>query len=203
MSDTKDLKDLLARLKSEVGPAPQQRAAEQPRPAEPLRPRETEPERPRAAPPPRREPPSRYYKPPEPRPPERGISINSSWSENKETMLFGVLASLIIALGGIVAGLDYLVLTGALFFIMFSTAMFLALFGYYLNFRKRGHADPGLIERVDALSKKVEILSTRPAAGGQAPSASSGSEKERELEHKVEELRTLVKTLAKAVDGNK
>lgn len=194
MSGTEDLKDLLDRLKGEVGPLP-------PEP-------EPDPE-PRAAQPPDRQPPrpggfSRFglsRRPELPRATSASGGVNVVWSENKEAMLFGVLASLVIALGGVLAGLEYLVLIGAVFFSLFSLVMFLALFGYYLNFRRKSGPDQGLAERLDSLARRVETIASRPPAAGPAL-PSHGSERDRDLEHKVEELRVLVKSLSRAVDQN-
>lgn len=189
MSGTKDLKDLLDRLKGEVSPLPRfetsQTAREQraPQPPAGRQDRFSRPERPQ-----------------EQRLPSSAPQ-NPAWSENKESILFGMLATLTAALGGILAGLDYLVIIGAVFFSCFSLVMVIALFGVCLNFRRGGGDTSGLAERVDALSRKVEMLSSRAASGGGSsqPAGSPGREREVELEHKVEELRVLVKSLTKAV----
>ena len=197
MSGTDDLKNLLARLKDEVGPLPPEPVRE-PAPARQQYQREVPKPQPQGV---KNE---RFTRPYRHEPTRSGVSEsggpNVIWSENKETMLFGVLASLIAALGGILAGLDYLVWIGAVVFMLFSFMMFLALFGYYLNFRRKGPSDTGLAERVDALSRKVEMLSGRAVSGAGASYQSQGQEKERELEHRVEELRVLVKSLAKSVE---
>jgi len=143
---------------------------------------------------------SRPYREQEPRE-SSGGPHNLVWSENKESMLFGMLASLTAALGGILAGLDYLVLIGAVVFSLFSMVMLLALFRSCLNSRRAGADGQGLSDRVDALSKKVEMLSTKVASGGGGSFSASSPDRERELEQRVEELRVLVKTLAKAVEG--
>lgn len=208
MSGSEDLKNLLDRLKDEVGPVPQP----QPRPAPAPAPR---PEAfPRAERFPARAPASdrpqpavmpehfsRAHRPEAQRDlPPSGGPLNLVWSENKETMLFGMLTALIAAFGGIMGGLDYLVLIGAVVFLLFAFMMVLTLFGYYLNFRRRSPEAHGLAERVDALSRKVEMLSSMAASGGGRSYQNASPERERELEHKVEELRVLVKTLARAVD---
>lgn len=188
MSGTKDLKDLLDKLKGEVGSLP-------------------EPEPPQAA------AGQRAYTPAAGRPerfsrPERpqeqrassGGPQNLVWSENKESMLFGMLATLTAALGGILAGLDYLVLIGTVFFSFFSLVMALALFRVCMSPRRGAGAEAsGLADRVDALSRKVEMLSARAASPGGGQFSAGSPERERELEHKVEELRVLVKSLTKAV----
>lgn len=193
MSGTKDLKELLDKLKVEIGPPPPQAQPEReaPRPAQG-----------REAPQPASPRQDRFYR--QARPPEQwpssGGSQSSAWSENKESMLFGMLASLTATLGGILAGFEYLVLIGAVVFSLFSIVMLLTLLRVALKSGRNGEAS-GLADRVDALSRKVEMLSSRAAGGGGGPSSSGNPDKERELEQKVEELRVLVKTLAKAVKG--
>jgi len=194
MSGTKDLKELLDKLKVEIGPPP---------------PPQAQPERETPRPVPGREAPQpastkqdRFYRqlrPPEQRPSSGGLQ-SSAWSENKESMLFGMLASLTATLSGILAGFEYLVLIGAVVFSLFSIVMLLTLLRVALKSGRNGESS-GLADRVDALSRKVEMLSSRAAGGGGGPSSAGNPDKERELEQKVEELRVLVKTLAKAVKG--
>lgn len=124
---------------------------------------------------------------------------NLIWSENKEAMLFGVLASLVAIFGGILAGLDYVTLIGAVSFLLFSFIMCLTLFGYYLSFRRRDSEEGRLGERVDQLSRRLEAMAMKGAAGP-LPGGLPGRGKDAELEQKVDELRTLVKSLAKAVE---
>ena len=208
MRGSDDLKNLLDKLKGEVGPLPER----QPEPQEPAGKRgERTPElltrQPRgfyAAGPdrgsqraaPAQERPARTY-PPQERA-SSGLPQNTAWAENKEMILFGMLASLIAALGGVLAGIEYLVLIGSLFFSFFSLALLLALFRFSLNQRGQSSEASGLAERVDALSRKVEMLSAKAAAEGIAPPAGSPA-RDTELENRVEELRVLVKSLAKVV----
>ena len=84
----------------------------------------------------------------------------SAWRENKEAMLFGILTSLIMAMGGVLAGLESLVYLGALAFLVFAGIMALALFAAVLP-RRAPAADPRLNARVDTLSAKVELLSSK------------------------------------------
>jgi len=192
MSDTKDLKDLLDRLRSETGPLPPESVpAGEPGQADPPRPARTWGK------------PAPGFKPY--RLPEAGAAhsapVNPAWSENKEIMLFGMLAALVAALGGILAGLEYLVVAGAAVFSMFALVLALALLRVTFITTRRGPEGPGLAERVDALSKRVELLSSRAAAV--VPRAQGGAPaSERELEQKVEELRVLIKSLAKAVESS-
>lgn len=192
MSGTKDLKDLLDKLK--VGlppPARAQPVMEAPRAAadrETLRPTVVRQDRFNSP-----------YRAPEQRPPSSGAR-NLVWSENNESILFGMLATLAALMVGVLAGLDYLVLIGTVFFSFISLVMLLTLFRVCLSSKRAGgEAQGALADRVDALSRKVEMLSSRAASGGVGQFSAGGTGNERELEHKVEELRVLVKSLTKAV----
>lgn len=135
--------------------------------------------------------------------PERVASTsapNIVWSENKEAMLFGVLASLAAALGGILAGQDHIVLAGTVAFMLFSFVMVLTLFGYYISFRGNGQAAPSPGARLEQLSRRLDSLEERLLSGKAGSVESAGPLKDRELEQKVEELRKVVKSLVKAVD---
>ncbi|OGS08373.1 MAG: hypothetical protein A2270_02805 [Elusimicrobia bacterium RIFOXYA12_FULL_51_18] len=127
---------------------------------------------------------------------------NIIWSENKETMLFGILASLVTIMCGILAGLDYIVLIGAVSFMLFSFITVLVLFSYCLNFKRKNSEEGLLGERVDQLSRRLEALTVK-GVSSQPRSLPEASVKDKELEQKVEELRMLMKSLAKAVErGN-
>ncbi len=193
MSGSDDLKDLLDRLKDEVGPLPPEAPQRAPRPV-PAR---------AGMPPEHAAPPERFFRARRPEPRQQqaaGAPANLVWSENKEAMLFGLLASLIAVFGGILSGLGYVVLIGAVAFLLFACLMALTLYAYYLNFRTPVHSDRGLAERLDALSRRVEALSSMAVSGSAAAPGAPLPEKERELEHKVEELRVIVKTLARSME---
>jgi predicted lipid-binding transport protein (Tim44 family) len=198
MSDTRDLKNLLDRLRSETGPLPQEVPEKNELPAQ-QHPRQAQ----------NWAKPSGAYRPYRPQEPGAGFAApskapgtyNTAWSENKETMLFGMLASLITALGGILAGLEYLVVAGAAIFSMFSLVMCLTLLRVMFVSTRRAPENSVLEERVDALSKRVETLSSRAVSGG-GPAQGGSPARDYELEQKVEELRVLIKSLAKAVEGS-
>jgi hypothetical protein len=135
---------------------------------------------------------------------ERGyvpVSANIVWSENKEAMLFGVLASLAAALGGVLAGVDYLILAGTASFMLFSFVMVLTLFGYYLNFRRSGQVDGAVAVRLDQFSRRLESLEGENLSGRTNATVVGAHAGGKELEQKVEELRKIVKSLVKAVEG--
>lgn len=197
MSGTDDLKSLLARLKGEVSPS-----SGPDLPSEPSSWRGSE--RGAGAPGPvnRDSPPPRPGQPQRPEfiRPDRGpAAANQIWSENKETMLFGMLASVIVLLGGLAASLLWLTAIGAAFFVLFAAVMAAVLSGYARNFRPAagGGDSAELSAKLEQLARKVDSLALR---GGAAQNGSSGAFRggDRELERKVEELRILVRSLTKS-----
>lgn len=194
MSDSEDLRKMLEKLKSEVGPLP----AAPERLAAPRRPDVP------AARPPLREGMHRAYAPQEVPDRQNEKASVSSWSENKEAMLFGMLSALAATAVGALQVIPYLVLAGTIVFCVFSLVAAVALLRVSLVSRNRSssEAEHALAERLDALSRRVEMLSSRAAAEG-LPSRGAAQAGEPELERKLEELRVVVKSLSKAIEGGK
>ncbi|OGS10683.1 MAG: hypothetical protein A2234_04755 [Elusimicrobia bacterium RIFOXYA2_FULL_58_8] len=196
MSGTDDLKTLLDRLKDEVGQMP---VARTPLPAAP----QQAPERPAAY----RPQPERFA-----RPGANGArgedsphlsSQDLSWRENKEIILFGMLSSLIGALGGVLAGFEYVILTCTVLFSLFSLMLLFMLLGHHFGFMRRDAASASLAERVDVLSRKIEALSLKGPSSAGTGHLAGETGREFELERKVEELRVLFKSLSKALEQRK
>ncbi|MDT8286033.1 MAG: hypothetical protein RQ748_02895 [Elusimicrobiales bacterium] len=124
------------------------------------------------------------------------------WAENKETLIFGLLISVLASALGVIGGYPYLVLFGSVAFMLFAIGSFLMLVGYYFNSRRRGAPEAGANEKIERLRRKIEAMEMRPPAG-QSFSASPAHDgaKERELERKIEELRTIVVSLSRAVEN--
>lgn len=149
MSGTDELQDLLERLKDEVGPLPDRRAHGGREPVDGAARQEAARKRAERL--------SRLRRP-EPGGEEKSQPSfqGTAWRENGETTLFGMLASLSAVLGGILAGLDYLVLIGTILFSLFSLIMLLALFGYNRKAAGRDPESGGSEERMDILSGKKD-----------------------------------------------
>lgn len=126
---------------------------------------------------------------------------NVIWSENKEAMLFGLLASLAAALAGVLEGLNYLAMAGTVAFMLFSFVMALALFAYSQNFREKGPGGDAAGARLDQLARKLDSLEEKILSGRAGPAGGGGQVRDKELEQKVEELRKVVKSLVKAVEA--
>lgn len=172
MGNSDDLRNILEKLKKEAGVAPLPAA-----PAAPEPPAETGwfsgSGKAAAAP-----VPAYSARPPAARPRPYGVDVpqephavspaTAAWRENKEAMLFGVLTSLVMTMGGVLAGLEYLVYLGAFGFLAFSGVMALSLLGAAMPARDAG-GDPRLNARVDTLSRKVDLLAEKvdaPPGGG-------------------------------------
>ena len=188
MKNKNELKDLLDRLKGEVGGASAYG---------PARPKEASPDSFENAPRPER--PRAPGRSGFQRPDDGPEGADIIWSENKETMLFGMLVSLLAILSGVLAGIGYLMLTGAVAFLLFALVTALMLFGHYMNFRREGPEDMSLTGKVDRISRRLELLSAEMLSG--RPRSNTGAPvNDIELERKVEDLRILVKSLAQAVE---
>ncbi len=194
MSDSEELKKMLEKLRSEVEPLP------------------TAPERPSAlrrpdvpaARPPMREGIYRPYIQQDISDRQKERAAVSPWSENKEAMLFGMLSALAATVVGALQGIHYLVLAGTIVFCVFALVAAAALLRVCLVSRSRPsfEAEHVLADRLDALSRRVEMLSSRAAAEG-LPSRGAEQVGNQDLERKLEELRVVVKSLSKAIEGGK
>jgi hypothetical protein len=104
---------------------------------------------------------------------------------------------------GVIGGYPYLVLFGAVSFMLFALISFLTLAGDYFSQRlKWGTPESGVAGKIETLRRKIEALERR-SSGGQPFSGSTAqdSAKEKELERGIEELRTIVTALSKAVEN--
>lgn len=219
MSKSDEIKKLLDRMRAEVGPVEEPR--QEPQPEE--EPRQGRPpiRRSRFVPRGSRRPDYSFFeetperehhrepaelKEPLPRHSERPSAHDSDrntvWDENKEILLFGMLASLTAALGGLLADVGFLVIAGTVLLSFFSLLTGAALL-MVVFLAKRGRAESsGITERVDALSKRVEMLSRQSVASSLSAQVSTG-EADPELARKVEELRVMVKGLSRALEEDR
>lgn len=90
--------------------------------------------------------------------------------ENGETLVFGLLISVLASALGVIGGYPYLVLSGAAAFALFAAVALLALAGRCFNPPRPGAADPGLDEKLERLCLEVEelrsMLRSLSGAGG-------------------------------------
>ncbi|MBI4656788.1 MAG: hypothetical protein HY746_08605 [Elusimicrobia bacterium] len=122
--------------------------------------------------------------------------------ERRETVILGLLASVITAGLGIAASTDYLVLIGGVSFLLFSFIMFMLMFSDIFHARKNpaaggASAEPALLKRIEKLSDEIEILKIQKQAPFPAIYEPGG--REIELERKIEELRNIIKSVAQSL----
>ena len=60
------------------------------------------------------------------------------WSENKEAILMGMLASVCVVIAGAISGLDYVVMIGGAAFAVFVFIMAWVIIEFCVNLRKQG-----------------------------------------------------------------
>jgi len=60
------------------------------------------------------------------------------WSENKEAILMGMLASVCVIIAGAISGLDYIVMVGGAAFAVFVVIMAWVIIEFCVNLRKPG-----------------------------------------------------------------
>ncbi|MBU2531085.1 MAG: hypothetical protein KKD35_08635 [Elusimicrobia bacterium] len=120
------------------------------------------------------------------------------WCENKELVLFSLLASAVLSIVGILSLVDYLTIVGAIGFLLSSIAIFLLMFNYATSVKKDAPLDDNIQMKIDELSRKIESTNLGDFSSS---SFAPTDEKVQEMEGKIEELRTIVKTLMQAV-GN-
>ena len=123
---------------------------------------------------------------------------NTLWSENKELSLFSLLASVVLSIVGIVSSVDYLTLVGSIGFLLSAIAIFLLMFNYAGSVKKDAPSNNNYTKKIDELSQKIESMDLGDYSTG---SSLPTDERVQEMEGKIEELRTIVKSLMKAVEN--
>lgn len=114
--------------------------------------------------------------------------FNVIWSENKETLLFSLLSSIIVIITGIISSYEYIVFLGAVSFMLFSVLVFISFFRYILVAYHKSKIPEDVYSRISAVEKKVDFLSKKDSVSG------SGI-KNKDLEEEVAEIKSVLKTL--------
>lgn len=113
--------------------------------------------------------------------------FNVAWSENKETLLFSVLASIIVIIIGLISSYEYITVIGSVSFMLFSVLVFITFFRYVLIAYQKSKIPEDIINRISALEKKMEYLSQKETG------LSSGRTKD--MENEIREIKSVLKTV--------
>lgn len=123
---------------------------------------------------------------------------DSLWNENKEFALFSLLASAVLSIVGIIVSVNYLIIVGSIGFLLTILAMFFVAVKHMRGGVKSALPDNDLQKKINELSQKIELMEAKDYS---ANGFSLSDERVQEMEGKIEELRTIVKTLMKSA-GN-
>jgi ABC-type multidrug transport system fused ATPase/permease subunit len=110
--------------------------------------------------------------------------FNVVWSENKESLLFSILSSVIVVIIGVITSLEYITLVGLISFLLFSIVTFLAFFRYVLIATQKEQMSSDVALRLEKLEREISNLSQGELGGNRIF----------ELEEKIEELRIILKS---------
>lgn len=91
---------------------------------------------------------------------EKKISsrFNVVWSENKETLLFFLIISVIVILIGLISSNDYLIFVGVFSFILSSVIIFITFYRYIITVSTKLSLPSNIIERIERLETKVNYI---------------------------------------------
>lgn len=120
--------------------------------------------------------------------------FNVIWSENKETLLFSLLISVVVIIIGLISNYIYITFAGILSFLLFSVLVFITFFNYVLVSKQRSQLPSSIIDKISTIESKLDFLYKK---GG----SFSSNEKYSELEEKVEELKNIVRTIVGNIGG--
>ena len=120
--------------------------------------------------------------------------FNVVWAENKETLLFLLLSSIIVIIIGLLSGYDYIIIVGLFSFAIFSVLIFLTFFKYINAASSKVRIPEDFLRRVDTLERRVEFLSKK-----EMKSANSHGSRVEKLEEEVREMKLVVKSLIDSI----
>lgn len=195
MAEQNDFKDLLKKLKSEVRPFYEGGSVKRPSPeAGPLDvpAPSSEEKKPAAANPAAQE---RSYPPRA----EKTAANGRGREDHREIILLGVLCSIIAVIIGVVVPVNYLTVVGSIGFAICLLAMAWQVIPNS-SFKSKAGAETldkiqELSERVSMIERKLSVMKTG------YPGLDVSKTRAHDLDEKIEELRVLVKSLAKTVQG--
>lgn len=111
---------------------------------------------------------------------------NMIWDENKETLLFFIIISVIVILIGLVSGHEYITVIGSTAFLLSSTICFLSFYGYIRNISSKGLLTSNLDDRVSKLERKVNYIMQKKADSFVVQD---------DIKSEIEEIKAILKTI--------
>jgi len=117
--------------------------------------------------------------------------FNVVWAENKETLLFSVLSSIIVIMIGFLSGYDYIIIGGFLAFILFSVLIFFTFFKYVTVVSAKAKIPQDLINKIETLERKVEFLLRKDIKTPQG--------KVEKIEEEVREIKLVLKSVVDSI----
>lgn len=84
--------------------------------------------------------------------------FNVVWSENKETLLFFLIVSLIVILVGILSSIDYVIFAGIFSFLLASVIIFITFYRYVISASAKTVYPSNILDRIERLETKMNYL---------------------------------------------
>lgn len=120
---------------------------------------------------------------------KRLASFNVIWSENKETMLFFMILSVIVVVVGVISLKDYIIFAGIFSFILSAIVIFLAFYRYITQATTKSSIPSQLLDRIERMEVKIDYLMKEMKKGG----IEKGIDPQ--FRDEIEEIKSVLKTL--------
>jgi len=117
--------------------------------------------------------------------------FNIIWAENKETLLFSLLCSIMTIIIGLLSDYEYIIIGGFFTFILFSVLVFITFFKYVMLASSKARIPDDVLKRIDIIERKLEILSRKDIK--------SPDSKINEIEDEIREMKMVLKTIVDTI----
>ncbi len=111
--------------------------------------------------------------------------FNVVWSENKETLIFFMIISVIVIFAGLISGFEYITFAGVVSFILSSVIMFITFYRYIIAVSSKVSLPDGFVERIYELENKVGYIMKKTASGGV----------DNKIAEEISEIKSIIKVL--------
>ncbi|MGC9070079.1 MAG: hypothetical protein ACP5IO_02065 [Elusimicrobiales bacterium] len=117
--------------------------------------------------------------------------FNVVWSENKETLIFFMILSVIVIFAGLISGLEYITFAGVASFLLSAAIIFITFYRYVITASSKVLLPNDLVDRVNELENKVSYIMKK--------NVSNSGDNERIIEE-LNEIKSVVKILMSEKD---